>query len=38
MFNVDYENIFSIEGLLFSVIGALVILVIYGFVTKRKAV
>ncbi|GAB3820053.1 hypothetical protein GCM10028820_25050 [Tessaracoccus terricola] len=36
LFNVSYDEIFSIEGLLFSIVGAILVLVIYGFVTKRK--
>lgn len=36
LFDVDYEKIFSIEGLLFSIVGALLVLVIYGFVTNRN--
>ncbi|MGV8846563.1 GlsB/YeaQ/YmgE family stress response membrane protein [Tessaracoccus sp.] len=35
--NVKYDKIFSIEGLLFSVLGALLVLFIYGLVTKKKA-
>ncbi len=34
---VKYDKIFSIEGLLFSVLGALLVLFIYGLVTKNKA-
>lgn len=37
LFDVDYANIFSLQGLLFSVLGALLILFIYGLVTKNKA-
>lgn len=37
LLGVDYENIFSLSGLLFSVLGALLILFIYGLVTKNKA-
>lgn len=33
---VSYSNIFSISGLIFSVLGALLILVIQGFLAKRK--
>ncbi|MHA6511164.1 GlsB/YeaQ/YmgE family stress response membrane protein [Tessaracoccus sp. Z1128] len=36
IFNVSYSEIFSVSGLIFSVLGALLILVIYGFVTKNK--
>ncbi|AQP47749.1 hypothetical protein BW730_09855 [Tessaracoccus aquimaris] len=34
---VSYAEIFSIKGLIFSVVGALLVLFIYGLVTKRKA-
>ncbi len=37
IFDVQYDEIFSIEGLLFSVLGALLVLFIYGFVTKNKS-
>lgn len=37
LLNVDYENIFSIKGLIFSIVGALLVLFIYGLVTKNKA-
>lgn len=37
LFDVDYENIFSIEGLVFSILGALLILFIYGLMNKNKA-
>ncbi|RMB58382.1 GlsB/YeaQ/YmgE family stress response membrane protein [Tessaracoccus antarcticus] len=37
VFNVKYDKIFTLEGLLFSVLGALLILFIYGLVTKKKA-
>lgn len=37
IFNVSYSDIFSVSGLIFSVLGALLILVIYGFMQKRKA-
>ena len=33
----SYSGIFSITGLLFSVLGALLILFIWGLVTKKKA-
>lgn len=35
--NVSYTDIFSIRGLIFSVLGALLILAISGFLAKRKA-
>ncbi|WGT46524.1 GlsB/YeaQ/YmgE family stress response membrane protein [Tessaracoccus lacteus] len=37
IFGVKYSDIFSPTGLIFSVLGALLLLVIYGFVTKKKA-
>ena len=37
LFNVSYDEIFSVSGLIFSVLGALLVLVIYGFVTKNRA-
>ena len=37
IFNVSYSDIFSVSGLIFSVLGALLILAIYGFMQKRKA-
>ena len=37
IFNVSYSDIFSVSGLIFSVLGALLILVIYGWMQKRKA-
>ncbi|MDO5736175.1 MAG: GlsB/YeaQ/YmgE family stress response membrane protein [Propionibacteriaceae bacterium] len=36
LLGVKYDKIFSIEGLLFSVLGALLVLFIYGLVTKKK--
>lgn len=38
IFNVNYSDIFSIQGLIFSIIGALVILAIWGFVSKNRRV
>lgn len=37
IFNVSYTDIFSVSGLIFSVLGALLILAIYGWMQKRKA-
>ncbi len=37
LFDVNYSNIFSLQGLLFSVLGALLILFIYGLVVKNKS-
>lgn len=38
IFNVNYSDIFSIQGLIFSIIGALLILAIWGFVSKNRRV
>lgn len=38
LFDVNYSDIFSVQGLIFSVLGALLILAIYGFATKNKRV
>ena len=35
LLGVNYTEIFSIKGLIFSVVGALLVLFIYGLVTKR---
>ena len=37
IFNVSYSEIFSWKGLIFSVLGSLLILVVHGFITKKKA-
>ncbi len=37
IFDVKYTDIFSFQGLLFSVLGALLILFIYGLLNKNKA-
>ncbi|MDF1488346.1 GlsB/YeaQ/YmgE family stress response membrane protein [Tessaracoccus caeni] len=37
LFNVHYYNIFSIKGVLFSVVGAVLVLAIQGWMAKRKA-
>ena len=37
IFDSSYQGIFSISGLIFSVIGALIILAVYGWIKKRKA-
>lgn len=36
LLNVSYNNIFSPSGLIFSVLGALLLLVIYGYINKNK--
>lgn len=38
IFGINYNDIFSIQGLIFSIIGALVILAIWGFVSKNRRV
>ena len=37
IFDSSYQGIFSIKGLIFSVVGALIILAVYGWFKKRKA-
>ncbi len=37
LLNVSYNNIFSLPGLIASIVGALIILAIWGFVAKRRA-
>ena len=37
IFDVKYDEIFSFQGLVFSVLGALLILFIYGLMNKNKA-
>jgi len=37
IFDSSYQGIFSIRGLLFSVVGAVIILAIQGWLKKRKA-
>ncbi len=37
LLNVSYSNIFSLRGLIFSVLGALLILFLYGLFEKRRA-
>lgn len=36
-FHVSYDRIFSFQGLITSVVGALVVLAVWGFVGKRRA-
>lgn len=36
LLNVSYDRIFSFEGLIFSVLGALLLLVVWGAITKNK--
>lgn len=37
LLNVNYDRIFSFKGLIFSILGALLLLFIWGLVTKKKA-
>lgn len=37
LFHVSYSRIFSFSGLVFSVVGALIVLFVYGLVNKKKA-
>jgi uncharacterized membrane protein YeaQ/YmgE (transglycosylase-associated protein family) len=37
LFGVKYTDVFSFQGLLTSIIGALLVLVIWGFLQKNKA-
>jgi uncharacterized membrane protein YeaQ/YmgE (transglycosylase-associated protein family) len=37
IFHVHYNKIFSISGLITAVIGALIVLVIYGLIQRRRA-
>ncbi|MFV0430176.1 MAG: GlsB/YeaQ/YmgE family stress response membrane protein [Arachnia sp.] len=37
LLNVSYANIFSLRGLVFSVLGALLILTVYGLMQKRRS-
>ncbi len=36
IFNVKYSDIFSVSGLITSIIGAIIVLVIYGFIQRRS--
>lgn len=36
LFNVNYNDIFSVQGLITSIVGALIVLAIWGFVAKRR--
>jgi uncharacterized membrane protein YeaQ/YmgE (transglycosylase-associated protein family) len=38
IFNVGYSDIWSIPGLIFSIVGALILLIIWGFIAKRRRV
>ncbi len=37
LFGVNYNDIFSWQGLITSIVGALLVLVIWGFVSKRSS-
>lgn len=37
IFNVSYSEVFSWKALIFSILGSLLILVVHGFITKKKA-
>ncbi|HMR48447.1 MAG TPA: GlsB/YeaQ/YmgE family stress response membrane protein [Arachnia sp.] len=37
LLNVSYHNIFSIKGLIFSVLGAVLVLAVQGWLAGRKA-
>ena len=37
LFDVKYDKIFSWEGLIFSILGALLVLFIWGWMARRKA-
>ena len=37
IFDSSYHGIFSIRGLIFSVVGAVIILAVQGWLKKRKA-
>ena len=36
IFDVKYTKIFSFQGLITAVVGALIVLIIYGFIKKRS--
>lgn len=36
LFNVNYNDIFSIRGLITSIIGALLLLMIYSYISKKR--
>ncbi len=37
LFNVNYNKIFSFQGLITAIIGSLIVLLIYGFLQRRRA-
>lgn len=34
---IKYDKIFSISGLIFAILGSLLVLLIYGFIQKKRA-
>lgn len=36
LLGVNYNDIFSVQGLITSIVGALIVLAIWGFVAKRR--
>lgn len=36
LLGVNYTDVFSIKGLIFSIVGALIILAVWGFMQKRR--
>lgn len=37
IFSVSYSDPFSFSGLIFSVVGAILILLVFGFINKRRS-
>lgn len=37
LFGVNYSDIFSFQGLITSIVGALIVLAVWGFLAKKKA-
>jgi len=38
LLGISYDRIFTFSGLITAIIGSLIVLVIYGFITKRRGV
>lgn len=36
IFKISYSEIFSVKGLIFSIVGSIVVLLIYGLITKNR--
>ncbi len=36
LFHVNYNRIFSFQGLITAIIGSLIVLIIYGFIQRRR--